>query len=308
LARPRPPQGELILILSTFNSQPPLDLLDEIESRVLCADGATGTLLIERGVSQDRCFEELCVSEPNRIRQIHSDYIAAGARIIKTNSFGANAVRLARFELEHHVNEINWHAAQLAKQAAQGHNVHIAGSVGPLGVSLAEAGERKIDVPSVFREQMGALLDGGVRVVLLETFQSVDELAIALHIKHELHHCPVICSLAPSETGALPDGTSLADAFKRLTALDADILALNCVGPDTALRLLQLLPRDLPIAVSPSAGAPNTGTAPPTYDLTPAAFAEAAAEMAALGARIIGGCCGIHPPHIAAAAKRLPGP
>src|SRR5205807_8378732 len=121
-----------------------MDLLAELEERLVCGDGAMGTLLLDRGVPVDRCLEELCVSEPNRIRAIHEEYIAAGARVIETNTFGANAIRLARFGFENRVAEINKAAARLARQAANQKDVCVAGSVGPLGISGHEAEERGI--------------------------------------------------------------------------------------------------------------------------------------------------------------------
>src|SRR6516164_4916434 len=133
-----------------------MDLLAELDERLVCGDGAMGTLLLDRGVPVDRCLEELCVSEAGRILAIHEEYVAAGARVIETNTFGANAVRLGRFGLEGHVVEINQAAARLARQAASGRNVCVAGSVGPLGVSAVEAEERGIDRAHCFREQIMA--------------------------------------------------------------------------------------------------------------------------------------------------------
>ena len=122
-----------------------MDLLDELQTRVLCGDGAIGTMLLDAGIPLDRCFEELCLSDPDRIEKIHRQYIAVGARVIETNTFGANAVRLERFGLEGSVTEINYAAAQLAVGAALGKDVYVAGSVGPLGVSREEAMSRGID-------------------------------------------------------------------------------------------------------------------------------------------------------------------
>src|SRR5688572_3428747 len=137
-----------------------MDFLDELQHRVLPGDGAMGTLLLERGFSLERCFEELSVSAPDVVRTVHEDYIAAGARVIRTNSFGANAVRLAGHGLERRVSEINWSAAQLARECARSKGVYVAGSVGPLGLTAEEARADGIDRHAVFTEQIGALLDG----------------------------------------------------------------------------------------------------------------------------------------------------
>jgi methionine synthase / methylenetetrahydrofolate reductase(NADPH) len=282
-----------------------VNLLEEIQDHPLCGDGAMGTLLMEHGVPAHRCFEELCLSRPELICKIHVDYFAAGARLIETNTFGANAVRLARHGLADRVNEINWHAAQLARQAAKG--AFIAGSIGPLGVSAADATDRGIDREKCFRTQMGALLDGGVDLIFLETFQDLDELLLALRVKHSLHHCPAICSLAPSEQGQLPNGMSLSEAFAKLLQNDAEILGINCVnGPHETLGLAErFAPPELPFAAFPNAGRPRYHEGRYFYDVSPEYFAERGALMAARGARIIGGCCGTTPSHIAALAKAL---
>jgi methionine synthase / methylenetetrahydrofolate reductase(NADPH) len=280
-------------------------LLDEIEDHPLCGDGAMGTLLVERGIAAHQCFEELCLSRPELISQIHSEYLGAGARIIETNSFGANAVRLARHGFSDRVSEINWQAAQLARQAAK--EAFVAGSVGPLGVTSVEADRRGIDRESCFRAQMGALLEGGVDLIFLETFQDLDELLLALRVKQSLHHCPAICSLAPNEQGLLPDGTSLGDAFAKLVRHDADILGINCInGPQAALELVEHTGQvGLPLAVYPNAGDPRYCQGRYVYDISPEFFARIGAAIATRGARIIGGCCGTTPFHIAALSKVL---
>jgi methionine synthase I (cobalamin-dependent) len=289
-----------------------MTLLEEIEDHPLCGDGAMGTLLMERGVATQECFEALCLSRPELISQIHAEYLAAGARIIETNSFGANAVRLCRHGLSSRVNEINWQAAQLARQAVQlarqtAKRAFVAGSVGPLGISCSEADSQGIDREDCFRTQIGALLEGGVDLIFLETFQDLDELLLALHVKQSLHHCPAICSLAVNEDGLLPGGMSLNDAFAKLAHHDAEILGINCVnGPEAALRLVEKFAlSELPLAVYPNAGVPRYHAGRCIYEVSPEAFARLGVSMAARGARIIGGCCGTTPAHIAALRKAL---
>jgi homocysteine S-methyltransferase len=258
-----------------------------------------GTLLMESGIPAAACFEELCLSRPELVSSIHASYLAAGARLIRTNSFGANAVRLARKGLEKQVNEINWAAAQIARQCARGNEVHVAGSVGPLGVNAAQARARGINREAVFREQLGALLDGGVQVIFFETFTEVDELALALYVKQSLHHCPAICSLATSDDGFLPSGASLGDALNQLQDLGADLIGVNCVnGPETALHLCGQFPGIH--SAYPSAGLPHAKNGRLVYDIAPDSFARAVSGLAQLGVRLIGGCCGTGPAHIAA--------
>ncbi len=282
-----------------------MTLLEEIENHPLCGDGAMGTLLMERGVEANECLEALCLSRPELIREIHTEYLAAGARIIETNSFGANAIRLGRHGLSNHVNEINWQAAQLARQVAKG--AFVAGSVGPLGISSFEAARRGVDREDCFRAQMGALLEGGVDLIFLETFQDLEEILVALHVKQSLHHCPTICSLTANQDGLLPNGISLDVAFAQLAHQDAEILGINCVnGPEVAIGLVEkFTPSELPLAVFPNAGIPRFQDGHHLYDLSPESFARMGASLAERGVRIIGGCCGTTPTHIAALSKIL---
>jgi homocysteine S-methyltransferase len=274
-----------------------MDFTDELQSKIIPGDGAMGTMLMAAGIGLERCFEELCVSEPDVVSGIHEQYIAAGARLIRTNSFGANAVRLARFGLEHRVNEINWSASQLARDCARGKNVRVAGSVGPLGISSAEAEVQGIDREAVFREQIGALLDGGAQVIFLETFTDLDELLLALYVKQSLHHCPAVCSLA--------SGIALGEAFEKLRDKDADVVGMNCMDAATMLRLLDGTTAPEIFSAFPSAGIPRETDAGLRYDLTPDDFAKNARLLAEQGARLIGGCCGTTPAHIAAMTKVL---
>ncbi len=283
-----------------------MDLLDELQTRVLPGDGAMGTYLMELGIPLERCFEELCVSQPDLVRRVHNDYIEAGARIIETNSFGANAARLARHGLERRVNELNWTAAQLARECAKGKNVYVAGSVGPLGVSADQARESGLDREDIFREQIGALLDGGSNLIFLETFLDLEEISIALYVKQSLHHCPVICSLACTAEGRLPDGTSLVEAFARLREQGADIVGVNCAnGPQAMLRLFEELPAEGDLSAFPNAGYPQYHEGRFLYFTTPDYFARSAVELVAQGAKIVGGCCGTGPEHIAAMAEAI---
>ena len=282
-----------------------MDLIDELNSRVLCADGAMGTALMEAADAPiDRCLEEFCLSAPDLVSKIHNQYIEAGARVIEANSFGANAVRLERYGLEGKVNEINWTAAQLAKQAAKAKgNVYVAGSVGPLGLTADEARERKIDRAAVFREQIGALLDGGVDLIFFETFLDADELLLALEAKQSLHHLPALCSMACAEEGRLPSGLPITEAFARLTAAGAEMVGVNCLnGPHATLRLLEHVPLvpDQLLAAFPNAGYPKYHEGRFLYYTAPEYFAKVARDMVGQGARLIGGCCGTGPAQIAA--------
>lgn len=273
-----------------------MDFLDELQHNILIGDGAMGTELLAMGVPQGRCLEELCVSDPDLVRTVHERYIDAGARLIETNSFGANAVRLAQHGSEHRVGELNWTAAQLAKDVAKGKGVYVAGCVGPLGITAEEAAARGIDRHEVFTDQIGALLDGGCRVIFLETFLDVDELLIALEAKQALHHCPVVALLAGN------DPQAFRAAAAKLRAADAEVVGVNCVDGSHALHLLEGLdPHDI-LAAFPSAGLPQTHDQQLTYPTTPEIFAANARALAERGVRLLGGCCGVGPKHIKAMA------
>ncbi len=284
-----------------------MDFLGELESKIIPADGAMGTALVQAGVPKDCCFEELCLSQPDVVRDIHEQYIAAGARMISTNTFGANGVRLASHGFVNRVNEINWSAAQLAKQCARGKNVFVAGCVGPLGITAEQAKERGIERKKVFAEQVGALLDGGVNLVLFATFTDLEELALALYVKQSLHHCPAVCSMACSDDGRLASGETLADAFGKLRALDAEVVGINCVSGEAMLNLMESAGSAGLLAAFPNAGMPRNVDGRLVYDTSPQSFAETGRLLAEKSVRLIGGCCGTGPRHIAALAETLNG-
>ena len=283
-----------------------MNLPDELETRVVCGDGAMGTLLLAAGVPLDRCFEELCLTEPDRVRSIHEDYIAAGARVIETNTFGGNAVRLERFGFENRVGKINRAAAQLACAAARGKDVAVAGSIGPLGISANEAEARGVDRALCFREQVTALLEGGADLIFFETFMDYAEMELALRVKNEVSDAPAICSFACSPEGRLASGMPIVEAFAKLRTAGAKILGVNCMnGPHGMVQLLQRVPAENPLAAYPNAGYPRYHEGRFLYHTAPDYFAQAAREMVAQGARLIGGCCGTNPTHIKAIASAI---
>lgn len=283
-----------------------MDLLGELQTRVLCGDGAMGTLLLDSGIPLERCFEELCVSEPDRIRAIHEQYIGAGAQVIETNTFGGNAVRLERFGLEGRVAEINHAAAHVAIKAAKGRDVCVAGSIGPLGISGDEAAARGIDRTHCFREQISALLEAGVQLFFFETFMDFAEMEIALRAKKEISDAPEICSFACAPEGRISSGMPLVDAFAKLRELGAKVVGVNCMnGPRGMVQLLQRVPAGHLLAAYPNAGYPKYHEGRFIYHAAPDYFAQAAREMVAEGARLIGGCCGTNPTHVAAISAAI---
>ena len=287
-----------------------MELLTALKEGVLCGDGAMGTLLAERGVPAGSCFEELSITRPELISEIHREYLAAGASVITTNSFGANALKLASFALEPRIAEINSQASRLAGEAvtASGREAWVAGSVGPLGITGSEALARAIDREALFRNQIAALLDGGCDLILLETFQDPEELALALRIAKSLGDKPVITLIASPESGRLPGGAWIGDLLEFLEKEGADIVGLNCVnGPQAMLRLVEKIAPTRPLAVYPNAGRPFYQEGRISYGTTPEYFADLGRRMAEAGAVLVGGCCGTSPRHITALSAALKG-
>src|SRR3954454_10779229 len=171
-----------------------MDLLVELEDSVICGDGAMGTELIAAGVPLDTCLEEVSTTRPQLVAGLHTAYVEAGARLIETNTFGANAIRLQRYGLEHRVAALNHSSVRLARQAAAGRPVYVAGSVGPLGTALADVEAAHIDPAQVFSDQLTALLEAGVDVVFFETFLDLEEIRLALGALRRLDATiPAIC-------------------------------------------------------------------------------------------------------------------
>ena len=285
------------------------DFLETLDTEIVLGDGAMGTLLHERGLPTDHCVEGLVLSDPDRIEKIHREYLNAGARVIKTNSYGANARKLAHHGLQNQVAEINWKSVQIARLAVGKNEAWIAGSVGPLGLSAEEATSDVVDREALFRQQIGALLDGGANLIFLETFHDLSELLSALYVVQSLHHCPVVCSMFYSEDGHAPDGTSIATCVEVLTKKGVHVVGANCaVGPQGMLQVISRFPRVEGVALSAFPNATRAQYFEGRYHFMahPDYFAERSLELVNMGVRLIGGCCGTTPAHIAALGKILP--
>ncbi|MED5042114.1 bifunctional homocysteine S-methyltransferase/methylenetetrahydrofolate reductase [Geobacillus stearothermophilus] len=281
-----------------------MGLLDELKERILIADGAMGTLLYSHGI--DRCFEELNLSNPDEIVHIHEAYIAAGADVIQTNTYGANYVKLARYGLEDEVPAINRAAVRLARQAANG-RAYVLGTIGGLR-TLNKSVVTLEEVKRTFREQLFVLLAEGVDGVLLETYYDLEELETVLAIARKETDLPIIAHVSLHEVGVLQDGTPLADALIRLEALGADVVGLNCrLGPYHMLRSLEEvpLPKQAFLSAYPNASLPDYRDGRLVYETNAEYFEETAKAFRDQGVRLIGGCCGTTPKHIEAMAKAL---
>jgi homocysteine S-methyltransferase len=277
-------------------------------------DGAMGTLIHSRGVAMDACFDELNLSRPDVILNIHKDYIAAGAELIETNTFSANRLKLTQHGLQESVAAINRAGVDLARLAiAQSGkpDVYIAGSVGPLGVRLKPYGRlTKEEAHAAFKEQIGALAEAGVDALLLETFTDHVELIEALAAAHETApNTPVICHMTFGGDDRTLLGYLPGRVARELQEAGADVIGVNCSGgPQQLSRILQSIHQAVPHAlcsVMPNAGFPQAVGGRVMYTATVDYFADYALTFKAIGARLIGGCCGTTPEHIAAMRKAL---
>ena len=273
---------------------------------LLVFDGAMGSLLYERGVFVTQNFEQLNVTRPDIVLKIHDDYVAAGAQVIETNTFGANRFRLDRHGLADQVRAFNVAGARLARQAA-GETVWVGGSMGPSGLVPGVATQPELAlVSATFAEQAAALVEGGADVLVLETFRHLAEIRLALEAAREAAPgTPVIASMAFDPTGTVADGSTPEQVASTLRDLGADAVGVNCGdGPQLALAIAERLRgAGLPLCVQPNAGLPRNVDGRLLYMATPEYFDVFLRRTVQLGATMIGGCCGTTPEHVRWMAK-----
>ncbi len=281
---------------------------DRLSRRVLVADGAMGTMLYSRGVFINRCFDELCLSAPDMVRQIHQEYAKAGAEILETNTFGANRPRLAAFGMAEKLLEINRAAVRLAREAAQnvpkGDTAFVAGAVGPLGVRIEPLGPTSFaEARAAFREQIEALAEAGADLLILETFGNLDELREAVFAAHEAagDALPLVAQVTIDDFGHLPGGTDTETFTRELDSWPVDAIGLNCsVGPKATLETIERMMQfsSKPMSAMPNAGLPMRIEGRNIYLCSPEYMAQYARRLLWAGVRIVGGCCGTTPEHI----------
>ena len=266
-------------------------------------DGAMGTMLYASGVSLNRCFDELNLVSPHLVKEVHMGYVKAGAELLETNTFGANRFRLAKFDLADKVREINLAGAHLARESA-GEDLYVGGSVGPLGLRLEPLGATSLEEARIaFREQVGALAEGGVDLIVIETMMDLEEAHQALLAAREATSLPVVVQMTVQEDGNTISGVSPEDFARQLDAWGADVIGVNCgVGPATVLETLERMAAvtTRKLSAQPNAGLPHSVDGRTHYLCSPEYMAERASRFIQAGARIVGGCCGTTPQHIKA--------
>jgi methionine synthase I (cobalamin-dependent)/5,10-methylenetetrahydrofolate reductase len=288
------------------------DFRKALAEEILLADGAMGTLLVSRGASPDQAKSPLNLTDPESVREVHDDYGDAGARILTTNTWDANRVKLTAHEWSDSLEKINREGVRIARESASGDLAFIAGSVGPLGALVKPYGSLTlVQVREIFEEQMRALLEAGVDLLLLETFGSLLEAAEAVRAARGLSaEIPIVAEMTFLTDGRTAFGESAPHALSTLALAGADAVGMNCtLGPqethDVFLRLPSSIP--VPLSVMPNAGYPTLIHGRNVYLSSPDYLRDYALAYAEAGAAIIGGCCGTTPEHIRAMAKAITG-
>ena len=282
---------------------------ESLHRDVIVFDGGVGTYLYEKGIFINTCYDELNLTNPDIVTEVHRDYMNAGADVIETNTFGANRFKLAAHGLEPKIHEINLKGAQLAKKVGGG-KILVAGSVGPLGVQIEPLGKLSYDeAKDAFKEQIRGLLEGGVDLIVLETFSLLPELLQAIRAVRELNETiPLMAQVTINDDGHLVSGASLDTVVAEVQKHSVDVLGLNCsVGPKAMLEALEHLKSltSLPLSVQPNAGLPQSIGGRNIYLASPEYMAEYAKRFIQTGAAIVGGCCGTNPEHIKAIRRAV---
>jgi methionine synthase / methylenetetrahydrofolate reductase(NADPH) len=286
------------------------DFNERLKDSILIADGAMGSMLHEV-IGPQRCFDELNATEPEAVFRVHQAYIDAGAQIIETNTFGANRFKLEPLGLAADVQKLNSRGVKIAREARDSatREVLIAGSIGPLGIGVQARHPEPDEILAIFREQALALEERGVDFYILETFSYIEELLLAIDAIRSFSGLPIVAQLTYSEEGTAFGDLKPADAAAQLKNKNVQIIGANCtLGPQALLPILQELSSvdDLRVSAMPNAGFPKREGDRIVYPKSsPEYFALFAREAAALGIRILGGCCGTTPAHIRAMADAV---
>jgi homocysteine S-methyltransferase len=283
----------------------PQNFRQRLKDGVILFDGAMGTMLYEKGAYINQCYESLNLSAGAMVKDIHAEYIRAGADMIETNTFGANGYKLRPFGMESNVAAVNTAAVKLAREAAAGTEVAVAGAVGPLGAYLKPRGPLTIgEAEAFYREQIQALISAGVDAIVFETFSDIQELKLAVDQARALSKdLPIIAQASFNERCETELGTKAEAFICDASGWDVDVIGFNCsTGPADMLNLLEHAAKltSLPLSVQPNAGMPRLIEGRYFYLASPEYMAEYAKRFIQTGATVVGGCCGTTPKHIKA--------
>lgn len=281
------------------------------ENRVVIADGAMGTMLYSKGVARGHCFDELNISNPEIIREIHRAYKEAGAELLETNTFGANYAVLDRYyDLGKKVRDINYYGAKLAKEVASS-VCFVAGSCGPVTRPLDTSERLPISqIEDIFYEQIVSLLEGGVDLIILETLSDLDEARAGIKAAKRAGSPPLIVSFSFSNEGKTITNLDPAAVVEGLKEEGVEVIGVNCgTGPQDTYRVIQkmIVESTFWLSCMPNAGLPKFIQGNFVYPHNPEYFAYYAKKFLSLGVSIIGGCCGTTPEHIKAIAEVIKG-
>jgi len=298
------------LVASCILREMPQNFIERLKQSPVLCDGAMGTLLYAKGIFINRCYDELNLSQPELIRAVHHDYLQAGAEIVETNTFGANSFRLARHSLADRVRDINLAGAHVAREASKSFDAWVAASIGPLGVRIEPLGKTSFEeARTAFREQVAALIEGGVDLLMLETFGYVEELHQAVLACRDVDaKIPIVAQVTIDEDGNCLDGSDPETFAARLSEWNVDVLGINCsVGPVAMLDAIERVRAvtSLPLAAQPNAGMPRSVEGRNIYLCSPEYMASYTRKFVAAGVQLIGGCCGTTPDHIRAMKSAL---
>lgn len=274
---------------------------------ILC-DGAMGTVL-DLYEYDEKPHEIQNLKNPDIVERIHREYIEAGSEIIETNTFSANRFRLAQYHLEDKLKEINLRGVEIARRAA-GDDVYVAGAVGPIGKLLEPVGKiKRQEARDAFKQQIEVLLEGGVDLIMLETFVSVQELDEAIAAVKELTKLPLIAQKAFAEDGAILSGSYPIEVVEHIIEQGVDVVGANCtVGPQRMFGIIRSMHKDgIILSAQPAAGIPTLLDGRSIYHTTPEYLGTYAKELVEGGVTLVGGCCGSTPSHIAAMARAIKG-
>jgi methionine synthase I (cobalamin-dependent)/5,10-methylenetetrahydrofolate reductase len=278
-----------------------------LKENLVLLDGAMGSLIYEKGVFIDKCYDELNLSRPDLIRAIHEEYIRAGARVIETNTYGANRFKLKSHNLFDQIEEINLTGVSLAREAA-GDTSYVAGSMGPSGREIEPWGETTLEEVFQAYAEQALYLNEGVDLFILETFQDIREMEQAIKAIRSISKLPVVAMMTVGEDGKTRYGVELQDITCRLENSEATVIGLNCtVGPKPMLDFVEQMRKisQKPLSIMPNAGRPQYTDGRMIYMSTPEYFSVYTKRFIDIGVRVLGGCCGTTPDHISKMANAL---